>query len=585
MLTHKLWLKPNGKLDNKTPQVISIYYKRSDNYRKQCKTDYKVCPIHWDSKNKVIKSQFLDLYPDVQQGLDNIRAAFTKQYELLNKGEATIDTVFENLTFKRDLNGTVREFLQRTNNYSYNSLKGYNDKLDGIEKHLGKPLTINQLGDRSEILRIKKVFEESPSLGNGAASYMTMLRTLAGNFDFDTKKIYKDSIPKQTQNIKEGIPPLRIKNGINNINTIQQLEAYLLWLYSFCLKSMTGNDLPNLDVNWLVFENNQIPLNHYHQYGEFIKSEDPYRPSFSSKVHYLKNRGKTGRKAKGLYNAFPILFIKDWLRYCISIGHPEYEYKGDDPIRLYNFKTKDEKGNPIPDGVKNWISLRNVYRKTYKRCFNGSLHRARHSYNNCMRRLSLNGIEQRQALSHKVNDALGNYVGEFDVEVKDNLHQFEVIDQYDIIGIVEMLAKKFAKAKDEKDRPYMSPKVYVEWTLVSHLMKFEIDEYNWSNEDEKIYQKLLDDLKFKGIGHYDNQGNWISREPNENDFEGRLLLLHNRRKELKKTEDHVILGKPKNKNSINFKLVIKPDWANTDPNEKNFFTEQELLGKSEEIFK
>lgn len=560
MASHNLWLRlnfPNKDIDK--PQVICIWYKGMYG-KKQRKTQFKVAPSHWDSKAKRIKNKYLSSYPDVQEGLDAIVQGFTKQYGLLIRGEATIETVFENLTFKRDLTGSVRDFLKQTKSYSKTSINSYNDKLDGIEKHIGDQLYINQLGDRTEVLKIKKKLEES-SLGNGAASYMKMLRTLAGNFDFDTKRIYKDAIPMQRENLKEGFTSAQVKAGINKIKTVQQLEAYLLWLYSFCLKAMTGNDIPNLDLESLKFENNQIPLNHYHQLGEYIKSEDPDRPSFYSKVHFEINRGKTGVAASGLYNAFPILFIKDWLRYCIKIGHPQYAYNGDDPVRLYNFRTKDRNGNPIEKGQAKWKSLKDVYYDIYGKLFRGSLHKTRHTYQSCMERLGLNAFEQKRQITHKVDkEALQNYAGSFGIKVKEDLNQLSVIEEFDINKIIKMLAIKFIGAKDIFNRPYSDSKINIEFALTSFLMDLKTDKYNWSMRDEKMYQKHLDDLKFKGIEVYNKEsGEWESREPTENDFDGQLLALHNRRKEFT-NKAGIELGKPRKKGGINFKFTV-PEWA------------------------
>lgn len=565
MLTHKLWLKPNGKIDSNIPQIISIYYKRSDNFRKQTKTDYKVAPIHWDSKSKSIKSQYLDKYPDVQEGIDSIKASFTKQYELLNKGQATIDTVFDNLTYKRDLNIPLSEFLNKTRSYSITSINSYKEKLKGVEKHIGKKLLINALGDRTEVLKIKRILEES-TLGNGAVSYMKMLRTLAGNFDFDTKKIYKDAIPRKTESYKEGFSSAQIKLGINKIQTVQQLEAYLFWLYSFCLKAMTGIDIPNLDKECLVFENEDIQLNHYHLLGNLIKSTDPNRPSFTSKVHYNLIRGKSGIYSKGLYNGFPVLFIKEWLRYCIRIGHPQYAYNGDDPIRLFNFKTKDKKSNLIPEGATKWKALKDVYRDMYKKLFNGSLHRTRHTYQGCMERLGFTAFEQKRQISHTVSkDALQNYAGNIGVKTKEDLNQLSIIEEFDVVAILKMLCEKFLGTKDIYDRPYNDSKIKMEFLLFSVLSEFKSDKFNWTNNDEKIYQKLLDDLKFKGVPELDKvTGEYILKEPTEEDFEGRLLLMHQKREEFA-SKSGISLEKP-SKSGIKFKFRV-PDWAKDKINE------------------
>ena len=88
----------------------------------------------------------------------------------------------------------------------------------------------------------------------------------------------------------------------------------------------------------------------------------------------------------------------------------------------------------------------------------------------------------------------------------------------------------------------------------------------------------------KGKWEWDDQkGETVKREFSEKDYEGRLKELHELRKKIFKLKPYKIV---KSKAGlISFELVDKSDLTNTDPNEKNFFVEQELLGKSEEIFK
>ena len=560
MASHNLWLRLNfPKKDIESPQVICIWYKGIFG-KKQRKTNFKVAPIHWDSKAKRIKPKYLELYPDVQEGLDTIVKAFTKQYELLNKGEVVIDTVFDNLTFKRDLKGSLREFLINTSRYSETTRKNYLDRLSGIEKHYGRTLFIGQLGDRTEIFKIKKKLEES-SLGNGAADYMRMLRTLSRNFDFDTNKIYKDSIPSETETYFKAFSSADMKRAINRIQTVGQLEAFLFWLYSFCLKAMTGMDIPNLDEDSLEFENPDIPLTHYHQFGMYIKSEDRSRPSFSSKVHYKKNRGKSGVMLGGLYNLFPTLFVKDWLRYCINIAHPQYAYKGEDSIRLFNFKTKDQKSKPIEASKIKWKKIRDTYRDIYVKLFDGSLHQTRHTYEGCMERLGLTSFEQKRQLGHKVDkDALKNYAGAEGVKVNEDLNQLGVIELFDISGIVKMLSKKFIRAKDMYERPYANAQIGVEFALVSQIININFNDIGWNSNDEHIYQKLLEDAKFKGVIFYNVETGYDEiKEPSEEDFEGRLLLMHNRRKEFTGSVEWS-LGNPSNKDGVKF-IIKTPEWA------------------------
>lgn len=567
MSNHNLWLRHNfPKKDIDIPALLIIQYKGSLG-KKQTKTHFKVAPKHWNSKSQRINPEHLSLYPNIQEGIDSIKTGFTKQYDLLNKGEVTVQTVFDNLTFKRDLSGSIREFLNKTSHYSKSTINSYLDKLNGIEKYVGSEIKINQIGDRTEVLKIKMILESTPQLGNGGASYMKMLRTLSNNWDFKTKEIYKDAIPKTTESIKDkGFTPNQIKMGMNNIQTVAQLEAYLLWLYSFCLRGMTGKDIPNLDEESLEFENEDIPFNHYHSLGDSIKSTDPKRPSFTSKIHYSSARGKTGVHGKRLYNAFPTLFIKEWLRYCIGVAHPQYAYKGDDRIRLYNFQTKTNNNTVIPEGEVKWKKLKDVYYPMYKKQFGGSLHTARHTYQDCMERLGLSDFEQKRQIDHKVSKkALAAYAGKTGFLIQEDINQINVIEEFDMVEIVKMLCTKFIGRRDIENRPYSDNNIQVEFLLFSVLSEFKMDKYNWTGNDEKTYRKLIDALKFKGKLVLDKEKNeWVNVEPKVEDYEGQLLSYHNRREEFIQ-KSHISLENP-SKSGIKFKFRV-PEWAKDKLNE------------------
>ena len=559
MSNHTFWLRFNfPKKDIESPQRVIIYYKNPNGTKKQIKTDYFVAPIHWDSKEKMIHKQYVHLYPHEFDQLTDIKRNYALLISQLNKGDIDYNTAFEKLTFKRDLSKSIREFLERSN-YSKESKKSYLAQLAGIEKHTGiKSLPMSVLNDRAQLEKIARQLQES-SLGNGQHNYMNSMRNWSSNLGFDTELLYKSIIPKKRDSFKEPIKPKVFKNSFSKINTVTQLSAYLYWLYSFCLKGMTGNDIPNLEKKWLEFEGVDEAINHYHQFGFMIKSEDPSIPNFNTKVNYKLYRGKAGTQLRGVYNLFPVLLIQKWLKHCLSISHPKYVYKGDDPVRLFNFKTKDDNGKPIQDGVEKWDAIRYTFYNIYKKKFNGALHQTRHTYTNEQTRLGHSDTDQRRAKGHKPKGSLKSYSEGIGQLITDEIKQINVNDSFGVDSCVEMLLRSFLGKNDILGKPYSNPEIQKEYLLFNALKKIEVND-KWSKEDNFNYHKLLDDLWHTGVDCIDKEtGKMISRDPVESDYTGRLAILHNRQKEMVRSGGFKLV-KPKKGGSIAIEFE-KPDWV------------------------
>jgi hypothetical protein len=559
MSNHTFWLRFNfPKKDIESPQRVIIYYKNPNGTKKQIKTDYFVAPIHWDQKEKMIHKQYVHLYPHEFDQLTDIKRNYALLISQLNNGDIDYNTAFEKLTFKRDLSKSIREFLERSN-YSKQSKRSYLDQLAGIEKHLNtKNLPVSVLNDRIQLEKISRKLQESP-LGNGAWNYVNSMRNWSSKLGFDKELLYKSIVPKKKDSFKTPISPKSFKNSFSKINTVGQLAAFLYWLYSFSLKGMTGNDIPNLEKKWLEFEGLDYTLNHYHQFGFIIKSDDPSIPNFNSKVNYKLYRGKAGTQLFGVYNLFPVLLIQKWLKHCLSISHPKYVYKGDDPIRLFSFKTKDDNGNMIPEGVAKWDSLRNTFYHIYKKKFNGSLHQTRHTYTDQQIRLGHSDTDQRRAKGHKPKGSLKNYSEGIGQLITDEIGQISVNDSFGVNRMVEMLLKSFLGKKDIDGAPYSNKEIVKEYWIFNALKKIEVND-QWSKEDNFNYHKLLDDLRHTGVDYLDKEtGKWVTRDPVESDFTGRLAILHNRQKELVKSGGFKFV-KPKRGGSIAIEFE-KPDWV------------------------
>lgn len=565
MSRYSIWLRhnyPNKETEN--PQFISIWAK-GNGVKKQRKTRIKIPPLHWDTKSRNIKQEYRTQYRKQYSVIHQIEEDIVTQLELLEGGKITLETALDNLTNKRDKESTVVEFLNSRNNaLKPSTMKTYKTNISAIESHLNSSLKVNQIIDRNEVQKIVKTLEDSRSLGNGVKAYVKTLRSIAKQFsdDVDINKVYEGLTPKGVETRKNPLDPTQVKLAINNINSIGQLTAYLLFLYSYCLKGITGKDIPNLDKDTLVSGTKNHPLTHYHTLGDFIQSEDPERPSFSNKVHYQLYRGKSGVAVEGLYNAFPILFIREWLHHCLSIDLPKYVYKGNDPIRLFNFYTKDKKGNVILESEKKWEDIRHSYRKKYNKIFkgDGTLHQTRHTYMDVMERLNVPLIDQKRQLSHKVSkEAIDNYAGIKGINNKQDKVQTDCIEEFGIVEILNILSKKFDKDYKGFGVSCWNQKVLLEGEVFKVLQGWTIDNQLWTNANEREYQSELEKLRFKGSTKLNEDGEVVTLEIKPEDYEGNLKRLYNLREESLRSKIKLKFVKPEKTNSIWFEFE-EPEW-------------------------
>lgn len=604
MSSHSLYLRfDHPKKDPEALHTLKIYYIDPSGNKKQRKTDIKLQPIHWDDKLRRIDSRYakMTMYQQKHKRILELENQLHDAIFDLRKG-ATFESVMQKIFVEQNSELTLREFINKTNELSDKNKIRYYNEIKGIEKHCGiDNLRCSVLSDRNTILKIKDALMKS-DLGNGKYNYMSSLKTLSNILGYDSSTIFKNAIPKK---IKEDIEPVeynQLMSGIGKINTVGQLSSYLLWLYSFCLKSVTGSDIPNIDLDSLVFEDDNEQTNHYHSLGDIIRSEDP-SISFTKKIWWKDNRKKSTVPIKGLVNAFPTLFIRDWLHYCVKTATPQFAYTGDDPIRIFNFYTLKKNKQEDVDGLEKWNRYRHTPKQNLEKLINSGLHAARQTYTAQMEDLGKNGFEMDRQLGHNVSKgALKNYAGT-GLRYKEDATQNQVINEFDIVGIVEMLLKAFMYKKDmygklffpmdleegiidgkPANKKIIKDRKLYKSKIIFDLLKTVETNSKWSNKDEAEYNMLLSKEIKKGKWEWDDQkGETVKREFSEKDYEGRLKELHELRKKIFKLKPYKIV---KSKAGlISFELVDKSDLTNTDPNEKNFFVEQELLGKSEEIFK
>ena len=164
------------------------------------------------------------------------------------------------------------------------------------------------------------------------------------------------------------VPYTSILDAFNNINSKQQYEAVIFWLYMFCLTGIDAIDVANTSEDNLdkadlkhIKENG---LNHYHPEHMFTRDTK----QFSRKIYRTGRRSKNGNLIGGtLLNLFPTLTLHRILKKLIKETHPEYAYQGADCLRLFNFLTKDKMGRDLKAGKDKWTAYRGVMSKNLKK--------------------------------------------------------------------------------------------------------------------------------------------------------------------------------------------------------------------------
>ena len=553
---------------------------------------------HWDNIRTNIKQSKQRDYPELSKLIANYKAKFPLYLDELNKGDIHPSNVLDAILGKHKDKSqirTVREFIETYKGDGTKNYLKFKSNIGGIESNLKaskfkiKELEVGMLSDESIVRGIAKVFRESPSVGNVAIEYMKMLDRISRDANLKKNSLFKDLnlVPKKEVTHKEAVATTDLQMGINNIKTYKQLEAYLFWLYSYCLSGLDGGDIVDLDESCLMGLKDK-KLSHYHYLGDFIDSIDP-NIDFSHKVRYFKPRNKEKNVPRaGVFNMFPTLFIRDWLYYLIKINRPELCYKGEDRIRLFNFKINDGKVEN-DEGLKKWIQLRGIYRDQQQKMFGGSLQYTRHTVAQTSRQESNTSSEDVDLLiGHKTRGVNKNYLDGGKVARIDVL-QMKNIEDYDIIGTLKLLYNSLRKRMGTKYELYSldtgfdsdKNKPFKAWNdnliLGFGLLGFEKKKINWTLKDEIEYQSVQNEL-MKEIISSNDLGLLVKTKNNIEDLSEDSKVILNRKKEIFNIQTKVKMGVVDGK----VKIFDAQPMKNYIESNKNL---EELLKKEDKLLK
>lgn len=539
-------------------------------YKKQAKTYLQIPPFHWDKEKQVVKPRFRKEHETLIKEINHLMDRFSKYPRMILEGDIHPDNVINDIlkrdtVIEKDL--TVWDYIDNNRTNFGNSFDKHLGRVSGVEKALRLykrdfgELKVSKLNQFSNIEKITQALRKHNIADTTRSGYMQTLDRVTELAELTNKRPFKKNklFPKNPESAVQHRTELKpLFDGIKNITTYKDIEAYLWFLYSYCLQGLDAVDIANIDESAIHgFKDGDI-ITHFYEFGDFIGTAVPdindstkevveYRNQLLQKRHIKGaiTRGKTKSKIYCLVNLFPTLFIRDWLHHIVKITRPDIAYKGNDRLRIFNFKTYDSKGNPIEGSHKILKGYMTTPTKKMKKLFGGKMRAARTTFTQLGKaKLGLDGTQMKFQLNHKRKGALHTYEkGEEAPEMKELIHSqlFNLLKIKDLVfALYDTTRKSFREGNllfDRKEKAipgkHRSPSELVTndmilgWALLNHIIH-NIDS-EWSTSLEKEFNQIKIEHS-EEVPYRKKDGFWTTRLKSEDEYPKRYHELNDIRK-------------------------------------------------------
>ena len=367
------------------------------------------------------------------------------------------------------------------------------------QKHHFTTLTTDIIVDEVYCNEINEILRESKISTNTRRDYLQKLDAISRQTDHIKNSVFKSEglYPKLVDTSRDPIEFDALMEGINDIRTLQDLEAYLFWLYSFCLLGLDVNDIVNLDESMVAIKGEKIN-NPYHPEAQFLNEFSKY----AEKTHLKFFRKKSKVPMTICINLMPILFIRDWLHYLVTINRPQYAYNGNDRLRIFNFKTLTPTGKDDMEGEVKKKAIADTYRQKTQRMFGGTLQQTRHTVTAQGQENGMSNSELDGQLGHSAKGSLRHYLKTH--QIPKDVNHIHIIQEFGILNVLSCLVAKteqMTELVNSEDTPF----VFYDWRKMLGFdgKKKGGDAFrtlrminggklsHWSAEDEKRMQTLM----------------------------------------------------------------------------------------------
>lgn len=512
----------------------------------------KVSNEHWNESAGHIKNEFWSNYPAYVNLINTIYANRNIVDVPLNKGEMSMQVAFEILTGSDKKTGSILEWVENfkpTVKISGSTIKKHCDNISAINNKLRKhglkgyyPLEFTHIQSESDVKKIAEVIIVKGGLKtNTQSSYLKSLNWVCTNAKLPRKNPFTEQgyMPSQKESDKNHpLDSTDLMMAFNNINTLQQFEALLFWLYSFCFLGLDGKDLANISESDIVTDGYiRGDLDDYIPEADVLGQEQkrylqPYH------IHIKRGKSKGNATDSGIdaifqANLFPTLIILELLKHCINHNPNNYGYTGGDKLKLYNFDVESV------DGLKEWENVRKFYAKVMSKKVNTTTQRTRHTITSLAQRIGLTEREIDRMLNHSVGGVIKHYIAK--EQTKQDVCQMHIFQEYKLLKIVRDLIVMF------KDKTHALPsgdivkyipdsffyrKIGKRKVPIVHRMQIlELGRLTkFSREDEIRYQTLMKEA-LKGDAQF-KDGKMIRTEISPDNYPKELKDLILKRNKL-----------------------------------------------------
>lgn len=492
----------------------------------------------WDEKNGRIKPIYNSLYELELSRIREIEDRFPLIRKNITEGNMTLETAFS-IALNKVEDDYLQEFWnsqQPEPNKKLSTIVKHRTNISAIQtkcinagrKHLSQ-LKFSHLADDEIVKDIAKILiSESELSDNTLDSYFKTLNrsTVLKKFPEAKQRPFRKYIPtikpsKKTKSVSKN----NLLMGLKNINTLHQLEAYMFWLYSFCLMGLDGTDICNISEEKIV--------------GKRSKKLTDHIPDLqgTEKVHIGLSRGKSDVDFMIMINLFPTLMIRDILHYLISINNPKDAYKGEDRLRLYSFTTRDERGREDAKGLSRWTNKRKSYVQALRKRVGTTNQDTRKTVTRIAGDLNIPVEKIDVLLNHTIKGVMKHYIEEKQQER--DVYHIHIIQEF---GVIDLLRNIISYLEHHNKTQIIGNK---EFSFIPQSDSFwnkyrsnrrdsiKINELTqFSISDEMEYQRLKSKYT-KGNSFFNEKTGEIElKEINFNVYPDKLKELHNRREKI-----------------------------------------------------
>lgn len=436
--SHRIWIGMKGVFKPNENCKVYIFHRFGAGKITKTTTPVSVPYNAWDKKNKCIKNNLLITYSKESEYLDDLKSKITETIINLTKGNLTLENAFRKLKDKSD-DGSIETWIDNSGRLTDDTKKKYRRYLKGFYKHLPKefnPLMFSHIQDADSIDYIAKTINSN--LGNGAKDYLQMLDTISDysgqkqKRPFAVGKYYKEQIAPDNL-------PMTFKdvlNGFNGMRTKQDFMSMNLWLLSLSLRGLSGIDICNIAKENVVTDGHDYKDDAFCPYYPDWHLQKDIWGHLGQKVYYRVRRSKKEKNKPMtiLLNLYPSWFLHRSLKMILHETHPQYAYKGDDYLRIFNFMTRNKDKDKDAQGKADWINLKSTIYKKCKRMLGAGLHRTRMSFLN-NDDIKLTEAEEQELLGHKSQKAIQHYRSSH--QIKTDLNHMKLVEDFGLMKLMK----------------------------------------------------------------------------------------------------------------------------------------------------